>query len=43
MVAYQPGLFGYSVLFGCTLLALTNSDRFFTTFMDPHWARHVRA
>jgi hypothetical protein len=42
-MAYQPGLFGYSFLFGCTLLVVSNLERFLKYAVDPAVARMVSA
>jgi len=42
-MAYQPGLFGYSFLFGCTLLVMSNMERFLKYAVDPMVERRVRA
>lgn len=40
-MGYQPGLFGYSFLFGCTLLAMSNLERFLKFAVDPMVERRV--
>eukprot|EP00967_Tisochrysis_lutea_P070519 scaffold93098_cov26-Tisochrysis_lutea.AAC.1 len=40
-MGYQPGLFGYSFLFGCTLLAVSNLERILKIAVDPTVERTV--